>query len=145
MMTMAVRTANARWEGTLKEGNGNLKLGSGAYEGQYNFSSRFESGVGTNPEELIGAAHAGCFTMALNSALEKAGTPATYVQSSADVHITKGEAGMEISKIDITTEGAVPGLTQEQFAEAAQKTLEGCIVSRALSAVPMTVNATLKS
>ena len=142
---MAVRTANARWEGTLKEGNGNLKLGSGAYEGQYNFSSRFEEGVGTNPEELIGAAHAGCFTMALNVGLERAGTPATYVQSTANVHLTKGDAGMEISKIEINTEAAVPGLSQEQFAEAAQKTLESCIVSRALSAVPMTVNATLKS
>ena len=142
---MAVRTANARWEGTLKEGNGNLKLGSGAYEGQYNFSSRFESGVGTNPEELIGAAHAGCFSMALNAGLERAGTPATYVNTSANVHVTKGEAGMEISKIELTTEGAVPGLTQEQFAEAAQKTLETCIVSRALSSVPMTVSASLKS
>lgn len=142
---MAVRTANARWEGTLKEGNGHLKLGSGAYEGQYNFNSRFENGVGTNPEELIGAAHAGCFTMALNAALERAGTPATYVHTSANVHITKGDAGMEISKLELTTEGAVPGFTQEQFAEAAQKTLETCIISRALSAVEMSVEATLKS
>jgi lipoyl-dependent peroxiredoxin len=141
---MAVRTAEARWEGTLKEGNGNLKLGSGAFDGQYNFNSRFESGVGTNPEELIGAAHAGCFTMALNAALERGSTPATYVHTSAKVHITKEEAGMTISKIELDTEGAVPGITQEQFAEAAQKTLEACIVSRALSAVPMTVNATLK-
>ena len=142
---MAVRTANARWEGTLKEGNGHLALGSGAYEGQYNFNSRFENGTGTNPEELLGAAHAGCFTMALNSALERAGTPATYVYTTASVHITKGDAGMSISKIDLVTEGAVPGLSQEQFAEAAQKTLEGCIVSRALSAVDMSVEATLKN
>ena len=139
------RSANAVWNGTLKEGNGNLKLGSGAYEGQYNFTSRFESGTGTNPEELIGAAHAGCFSMALNAALEKAGTPATYIQTSANVHITKGDAGMEISKLELTTEGAVPGLSQEQFDEAAQKTLEGCIISRALKAVAMTVEATLKN
>jgi lipoyl-dependent peroxiredoxin len=144
MRTMAVRTAEARWEGTLKEGNGKVKLGSGAFEGQYNFNSRFEEGVGTNPEELIGAAHAGCFTMALNVSLERAGTTPTYVQTSAKVHITKEEAGMTISKIELVTEGAVPGLTQEQFADAAQKTLEACIVSRALSAVPMTVEATLK-
>jgi len=141
---MAVRTADARWEGTLKEGNGHLKLGSGAFEGQYNFSSRFESGVGTNPEELLGAAHAGCFSMALNAALGNAGTPATYIHTVANVHITREEGGMAISKIELTTEGAVPGFTQEQFAEAAQKTLEGCIVSKALSAVPMTVTATLK-
>jgi lipoyl-dependent peroxiredoxin len=141
---MAIRTAEAHWEGTLKEGNGNLKLGSGAYEGQYNFNSRFENGVGTNPEELIGAAHAGCFTMALNAGLERAGTPATYVQTSAKVHITKEEAGMTISKLELTTEGVVPGLTQEQFDEAAQKTLQTCIISRALGAVPMTVEATLK-
>jgi len=142
---MAVRTADARWEGTLKAGNGHLKLGSGAYEGQYNFSSRFESGTGTNPEELLGAAHAGCFSMALNAALEQAGTPATYIHTSANVHITKGDAGMSISKIELTTEGAVTGMSQDQFTAAAQKTLETCIVSRALSAVDMSIDATLKS
>ncbi len=142
---MAVRTADARWEGTLKEGNGHLKLGSGAYEGQFNFNSRFENGVGTNPEELLGAAHAGCFSMALNASLERAETPATYIHTVAHVNITREDGGMVISKIELTTEGAVPGLSQEQFAEAAQKTLEGCIVSKALSAVPMTVSATLHS
>lgn len=141
---MAVRTADARWEGTLKEGNGNLKLGSGAYEGQYNFNSRFEDGVGTNPEELIGAAHAGCYTMALNAGLERAGFTPNYVQTNAKVHITRGDAGMSISKIELTTEADVPGIDDAKFQEFAQDTLKNCIISRALSAVEMSVDATLK-
>lgn len=141
---MAVRTAEARWSGTLKEGNGHLKLGSGAYEGQYNFNSRFEEGTGTNPEELLGAAHAGCFSMALNAGLERAGFTANYVQTSAKVHLTRGDDGLAISKIDLTTEAEVPGIDDAKFQEFVQDTLKNCIVSRALSAVEMTVSATLK-
>jgi osmotically inducible protein OsmC len=142
---MAVRKADARWEGTLKEGKGNLKVGSGAYNGGYSFSSRFEEGSpNTNPEELIAAAHAGCFSMALNASLERAGTPANYIQTTANVNLTKGDAGMGISQIDLVTEGEVPGIDAAAFQKAAEETLKGCIISRALSAVPMTVNATLK-
>jgi lipoyl-dependent peroxiredoxin len=141
---MPTRTADARWEGTLKEGNGRVKLGSGAFDGEYNFVSRFEAGNATNPEELLGAAHAGCYSMALNNALDQAGTPARYVHTTASVHLTKGETGMSISKIDLVTEAEVPGIDAAKFKEFAQNTLEKCIISRALSAVPMTVEATLK-
>src|SRR5689334_3123487 len=126
---MPTRTADARWEGTLKEGSGRVKLGSGAFDGEYNFVSRFEAGGATNPEELLGAAHAGCFSMALNNALDKAGTPAKYIRTTASVHLTKGEAGMEVSKIDLATEEEVPGIDAEKFNQFAQDTLKGCIVS----------------
>lgn len=142
---MAVRKAEARWEGTLKEGKGNLKVGSGAYDGGYSFSSRFEEGSPqTNPEELIAAAHAGCYSMALNAGLERAGTPANYIHTVANVNLTKGDAGMGISQIDLVTEGDVPGIDAAKFQQFAEDTLKNCIISRALSAVPMTVSATLK-
>jgi lipoyl-dependent peroxiredoxin len=141
---MAVRTAEAHWEGTLKEGNGNVKLGSGAFEGAYNFVSRFEGSAQANPEELLGAAHAACYSMALNAGLERAGFTAQYVHTTANVHLTKGDSGFGISKIELTTEAAVPNLDDAKFQEFAADTLKNCIISRALSAVEMSVNATLK-
>lgn len=140
---MAVRTASAKWEGTLKEGKGTLTTSLG--EHNYSFSTRFEDGVGTNPEQLIGAAHAGCYSMALNAGLERAGYSATYVNTTATVHLTKDDSGLSISKIDLTTEAVVPGLDDETFQKMAQDTKDNCIVSRALSAVPMSVQATLLS
>lgn len=140
---MAVRTAQAVWQGTLREGNGQVKLGSGAFEGGYSFSSRFEDAPQTNPEELIGAAHAGCFSMALGAALERAGHPAERIQTEARVHLTKGESGNSISQIDLITEGIVPGIDPEQFAEFAENAKNTCIVSRALKAVPITLEAKL--
>ena len=137
------RKAEARWNGGLKSGNGNLKLGSGAFNGPYSFAGRFESGGGTNPEELLGAAHAGCFTMALSASLEKAGHPATTVTTTATVHLTKGDAGFSISGIDLVTRGVVPGVSEAEFVKFAEDTKTACIVSRALSAVPMTVDAKL--
>ncbi len=137
------RTAEARWTGDLKTGNGKVKLGSGAYEGQYSFTSRFESGTGTNPEELLGAAHAACFSMALNAALGRAGKQPTSITTTATVHMTKGDAGFGISGITLTTRGVVPGLTAAEFAKAAEDTTTGCIISKALSAVPMTLDAQL--
>lgn len=142
---MAVRKADATWQGTLKEGTGNLKTGSGAYEGPYSFSSRFEDGSGTNPEELLAAAHAACFSMALNAALEKAGYSADHVTTTAKAHLTKGDSGMSISRIDLETEAKVSGLDNEAFQKFALETKDNCIVSRALSAVEMSVNATLLS
>jgi lipoyl-dependent peroxiredoxin len=139
------RKGEARWAGDLKTGQGNVRLGSGAFEGPYSFTSRFENGKGTNPEELIGAAHAGCFSMALAHALATAGHPATSVSTTATVHLTKGEAGFSITGIDLVTRGVVPGVSAETFRQMAEQTKTGCIVSRALAAVPMTLDAQLVS
>jgi lipoyl-dependent peroxiredoxin len=140
---MAVRTATATWEGTLQEGNGTFRLGSGVFEGPFTYASRFEDAPATNPEELIGAAHAGCFSMSLGSALGKAGHPATRITTQAKVHLTKGEKGNSISRIDLETEGIVPGIDQETFAQYAENAKNGCIVSRALSSVEITLSAKL--
>jgi osmotically inducible protein OsmC len=137
------RKAEARWSGDLKAGNGTVKLESGAFEGQYSFASRFESGKGTNPEELLGAAHAACYSMALSAGLGKAGHSPKSVQTTATVHLTKGDAGFSITGIDLVTRGDVPGLSQADFVKFAEDTKKGCIVSRALAAVPMTVDAKL--
>lgn len=139
------RTANARWEGTLKEGEGKLKLGSGAFEGRYSFSTRFEDGTnGTNPEELLGAAHAGCFTMALNSSLNNNGTPPTYVETTAHVSLGKIDDKTAITKIHLVVDAEVPGLSEAEFKKFAEDTKEGCIISRAINVPEMTVEATLK-
>lgn len=139
------RKSEARWTGDLKTGNGHLKLGSGAFEGQFSFSSRFESGTGTNPEELLAAAHAGCFSMALNAALGRAGKQPTSIETTATVHLSKGDAGFVISGITLSTRGDVPGLSAAEFQKYAEETKTGCIVSKALSAVPMTLDAHLVS
>src|SRR3954463_3454696 len=109
---MPERTATARWEGGLQGGKGTMRLGSGAFDGQYSFSSRFEEGTGTNPEELIGAAHAGCFSMAFSAQLTNAGFPPTSVQTQARVHLDKGDAGFSITTIDLVTEAVVPGIDE---------------------------------
>lgn len=138
------RTANAHWSGDLKTGKGSIKLGSGAFEGPFSFATRFEGTNGTNPEELLGGAHAGCFTMALSHALSLAGHVPTSVATTATVHLNKVGDGMSITGIDLVTTGTVPGIDQATFAKFAEETKVGCIISRALSAVPMTVKATLK-
>jgi len=132
---MAARKADARWEGTLKEGKGTLSLGSGAFEGQYSFTSRFEEGTGTNPEELIAAAHAGCYAMALNAALERAEMTPNYVQTTADVRMERTDSGPTITKIILNVEASVPGIEEDKFMEFAQNAKENCTVSRALAAV----------
>lgn len=129
---MAVRTSEATWRGTLREGEGIMKLGSGLYEGPFTFLSRFEDGPGTNPEELIGAAHAGCYSMFLSAILSRNNYPPTRVHTSATVHVT---AGPTISKIELVCEAEVPGLSSEAFAEFAQQAKAGCPVSKALAAV----------
>jgi osmotically inducible protein OsmC len=139
------RKAEARWEGDLKAGKGNIKLGSGAFEGPFSFATRFEGAPGTNPEELLGAAHAGCFSMALSLALSNAGHVPTSVQTSATVHLEKGETGFSITRIDLVTRGVVPGMSEADFKTHAEATKTGCIVSRALSAVPMTLDAQLQA
>lgn len=137
------RTASARWNGDLKSGHGTLRVGSKAFEASYSFLSRFEQGKDTNPEELLGAAHAGCFSMALAHALASAGHAVTSVETTATVHLTKGEKGFAISGIDLATTGKVAGIDAATFTKFAEDTKAGCIVSRALAAVPMTVQARL--
>lgn len=139
------RTAEARWTGDLKAGKGSLKVGSGAFEGGYSFVSRFEGDRETNPEELIGAAHAGCFSMALSHALASAGHVPTSVTTTAAVHLEKGDAGMSITKIELRTEGVVAGITEAEFRKFAEDTKTGCIVSRALSAVPMSLEVVFRA
>ena len=122
---MPVRKANAVWEGDLKEGQGKVALGSGAFEGPYSFGSRFEEAKGTNPEELIGAAHAGCFSMALTAALSRAGHNPKRVATSAKVHLEKVGEGFKITRIELDNESEVPGLDDATFQETAQKAKGG--------------------
>jgi lipoyl-dependent peroxiredoxin len=140
---MPVRNAEAQWEGTLQDGKGLMRFGSGAFEGQYSFKSRFEEGTGTNPEELLAAAHAGCFSMALAGALGRNETPPSRVSTTADVHLNKTDAGFRIQKIDLHTEAEVPGIDDAKFQEIAEATKSGCPVSVLLSAAEITLDAKL--
>lgn len=121
-----------------------MKLGSGAYEGPFSFSSRFESGTGTNPEELIGAALAGCFSMALSANLEKAGHPATRVSTKANVKLEILADGPKITSIELENDSEVPGIDARAFQEQAEATKKGCPVSKALTGTNITLHATLK-
>jgi osmotically inducible protein OsmC len=132
---MPKRTANARWEGSLRDGRGTMRLGTGAYEGAYSFQSRFEEGDGTNPEELIAAAHAGCFSMALSGALGAAGYDPDSIETTAAVLIEKVGDGFGITRIDLATRARVPGIDPDEFARHAEGAKEGCPVSKALAAV----------
>jgi len=140
---MATRVSDAEWKGDLKSGAGKVRLGSGAFEGQYSFNSRFAEGVGTNPEELIAAAHAGCFSMALSAALTEAGHPPERIHTSAKIHFGPVTGGFAISKIDLTTEASVPGIDAATFSKIATGAKEGCPVSKALSALEITLDAKL--
>jgi lipoyl-dependent peroxiredoxin len=140
---MPVRTAEARWEGNLKKGKGSVKLGSGAFEGKYSFGSRFEKAPGTNPEELIGAAHAGCFSMALSMILELAGYTADSIHTTARVSIDKVGEGFKITSIALETEGRVPGIDEKTFKEKAEVAKKGCPVSVALASVDIKLEARL--
>ncbi|MCB0032606.1 MAG: OsmC family peroxiredoxin [Anaerolineales bacterium] len=132
---MTVRSSHAVWEGTLKEGQGSMKVGAGHYEGPFTYASRFESGDGTNPEELIGAAHAGCYSMFLSALLSNNGFAPTKISTTADVHLGRDDAGPAITKIVLTCEATVPDLTAEQFADFAAKAKAGCPISKALGGV----------
>jgi osmotically inducible protein OsmC len=142
---MAERKANAVWKGKLKNGKGSVALGSGAFKGEYSFASRFESGNGTNPEELIGAAHAGCFSMALAHALEEAGHDPKEIATSARVSIEKAGDGFKITVIALETEGKVGGIDEKSFVEHAEKAKATCPVSQALAGTEIRLRATLKS
>jgi lipoyl-dependent peroxiredoxin len=140
---MPTRKATAKWTGTLKEGKGHL-TGQSGLDMQYAFTSRFENGPGTNPEELIAAAHAGCYSMALNAALERAGFTPDYVSTEGNCTVEKVGDGMSITKLKLVTRAKAPGLDATKFMELAEATKTGCIVSRVLSAVPMELDAALE-
>lgn len=130
---MAVRFANAEWNGNLQEGQGKMRLGTGSYEGRYTYKSRFEEGPGTNPEELIAAAHAGCFTMAFASGLSKAGFTPTSLKTRADVTMEKVDNRDTITKIQLTTEAQVPNIDEKKFQEIGEGAKKNCPISRALN------------
>ncbi len=137
---MPIRSSKAIWNGTLKEGHGQLKFGSGVYEGKYSFGSRFEEEPGTNPEELIAAAHAGCFTMFMSALLTEKGFIPKELRTSARVHLG---AGPEITKIELINESVVEGISADAFQEIANEAKKNCPISKALAAVPMELTAKL--
>lgn len=140
---MLVRTATAVWEGGLRKGKGTMMIGKGAFNGTYTFASRFESGAGTNPEELIGAAQAGCFSMALALALEQEGYKPERIETIARVKIDKVDAGFRITGIELDTLGIVPGIGEARFGEKAEEAKQGCPVSVALASVDIKLVAKL--
>jgi osmotically inducible protein OsmC len=141
---MPVRTASAEWKGDLPKGTGTLRTETGSMEGQYSFGSRFEEGTGTNPEELIGAAHAGCFSMALSNILAKAGHTPTSVRTTAKVHLEVGSEGAAITLIELVCRATVPGIDAAAFGKHAEEAKVGCPVSKALSATRITLDAALE-
>ncbi|HYK11312.1 MAG TPA: OsmC family protein [Gemmatimonadales bacterium] len=141
---MPTSKATAMWDGKLKDGKGKFTAASGAFQGPYTFKTRFEGAPGTNPEELLAAADAACFSMALSGALEKNGTPATSIETTAACTIEMIDGGPKITKMDLTVKGKVPGIDQATFAKLANETKSGCPVSRALAGIPgFSVSATL--
>lgn len=141
---MPTRSASARWEGNLAKGKGSLKTATGSFSGNYSFPSRFESGEGTNPEELIAAAHAGCYAMAFSHELDQAGFTPNSVSASADVHLEQVEGGFAITKIDLTCDADVPNIDEAKFQEIANAAKAGCPVSKALAGTEITLSASLK-
>jgi len=139
------RTASAHWSGGLKDGKGTVSTQSGVLSGtQYSFSTRFENGIGTNPEELIAAAHAGCFTMALSAELGKAGMTAESIDTTAKLTLDKTDAGFSITAVHLDVKATIPGADKARFDEAAQNAEKGCPVSRVLKA-DITMDARLVS
>lgn len=139
---MPQRSGSAEWKGGLKDGRGSLSLGSGAFEGSYSFGSRFEGGKGTNPEELIGAAHAACFSMALAAALGKAGHEPKRVTTTAKVDLDMSD-GPKIATITLDTEAEVPGIDADEFQKQAEGAKQNCPVSKALTGVDIRLHARL--
>ena len=140
---MAVRVASAEWKGNLPKGSGTLETETGAVKGSYSFASRFEEGAGTNPEELIAAAHAGCFSMAFANGLAKAGFEPESIRTTAKVFLEMGPDGFGISRIELECIGNVPNIDDAGFQEHARQAKGGCPVSKALAATPIELKATL--
>lgn len=137
---MPTRNSSAVWRGNLTEGNGTMRIGNGAYEGPFTRASRFADGPGTNPEELLGAAHAGCYSMFLSAVLTKSGFPPAEIRTIAAVTIADGPT---ITTIELTTEAVVPGVDEKTFLDHAENAKKGCPVSKALAAVEIKLNARL--
>ena len=138
-----VRTATIHWEGDVAHGRGSIATESGRVKADYSFGTRFSSDPGTNPEELLGGAHAACFTMALCAELTRAGHPPTTIDTNARVHLDKVGPGYEITSIELTTKAVVPSVSAEEFQRIATSAKENCPLSKALKAVPITLSATL--
>jgi osmotically inducible protein OsmC len=142
---MPERKAEAQWNGSLQEGSGTMSMASGAYEGPYSFQSRFEEGDGTNPEELLAAAHAGCFSMQLSGVLGAGGHDPETVETEAIVHIDKADEGFEITRIELITKARVPGIEDEEFQKAADTAKNICPVSVLFKGAEISVDATLET
>jgi osmotically inducible protein OsmC len=140
---MPTRTANAEWQGDLQSGKGHMRLGSGAFDGSYDFRSRMGDGAGTNPEELIGAAHAGCFSMALAAQLGGAGFTPDSIKTDAKVHFGPVEGGFAITRIELDTAAKIPGIDDATFQQQAETAKKNCPVSKALAGVEVTLTARL--
>lgn len=141
---MSIRTATAHWQGNLTEGSGTVRTGKGGLEGNYSFKSRFEEGEGTNPEELIGAAHAGCFSMFFAKVLSDAGFTPDSVDTTAKVHLEKTDAGQTVTRIDLETVGDVPGIDEAEYLKIAEGAKANCPISRLLApGVEITLSARL--
>jgi osmotically inducible protein OsmC len=140
---MPARKSTAIWEGDIMQGKGTMKIGAGAWEGPYSFKSRFEDGKGTNPEELIAAAHAGCYSMALSGALTKGGNPPVKIETTADVALEKTADGFRIPSIHLTTAAQVSGLDEAKFQEIAEQAKKNCPVSKVLAGAEITLDAKL--
>jgi len=140
---MPVRTASAKWKGDLPKGTGTVGTESGVLDAPYSFGSRFEEATGTNPEELVGAAHAACYSMFLSAILAKDGHDPRSVRTTARVHLTKGDEGFSITRIDLESEATVPGIEDADFQEYVQAAKKGCPISNALASVPIEVEARL--
>ncbi len=142
---MPVRKADAVWNGTLREGTGRVSLESGAFEGKYSFGSRFESEPGTNPEELVGAAHAGCFSMALSAALGEAGHDPLEVATTARVHLEKTDDGFAVTRIELVSRAKVPGIDRDTFMTFAEDAKQGCPISKLLTGAEISLQIELEN
>jgi osmotically inducible protein OsmC len=142
---MVTRNAHANWQGNLKQGQGNMEVGSGSCASPYSATSRFEQGQGTNPEEMVGAAHAGCYSMALAMLLSNAGHEPKMVDTKAAVDLEQEGGGYKISTITLNTEAEVPGIDQSEFEKIAAQARDDCVISKALTGVNINLNANLKS
>ena len=141
---MPERKANAEWIGTLKEGSGKVALGSGLFEGAFSFDTRMGDKPGTNPEELLGASLAGCYSMALNATLEKDGKPAKSVKTEAQVYFGKDDDGFKIGRIDLSVRAEIEGIEEADFQAIAENVKTTCPISKALASVPINLTATLE-
>ncbi len=142
---MPTRTSEATWEKDLKSGHGEMIVGKGVYKGPFTFLSRFETGKGTNPEELLAAAHAGCYSMAFSATLSGAGHIPEKIHTAATVHLDAKDGGFAISKVDLVTEGKVPGLDAKKFQEFAEMAKKNCPVSKLFAGAEITLKATLET